>query len=332
MAPVNGAQSAADRLAALGEMFMSQIDGPPPSAKRAKHKPFGASANASASSPKLSPKLGPAAAPEGETLSRSARKKKNKKERQKAQAAGGLPASASQPPSATAAPAAAKKDNKSGNAARQSTAAAAPAAAAATKTQPAASVLADAKLPASGPGRPGPPRMSAAEKKRFMSGKISDLRSTPQVEEDRRRRQKSEKTEEEKEFNSTLREILEFVTPQLGKQQQRQYHEQKIRALGGTIEKRDKMPYKILQQHRKNAEETRKKKIAKDKLLGVTKDASAHRKQWAVDRHIKQKKEALKEKTARRNDGLLRVGLGAKEHKGMAVISKKEVAKLSRKM
>merc|ERR1712098_141502 len=96
------------------------------------------------------------------------------------------------------------------------------------------------------------------------------------------------------------REVLDYVTPQLGKHERRQYEEAKIRALGG------------------------------EKTLGVSTSVSSHRKQWAVDRKIKIKKEALKEKKRRREDGLLRIGLGAKESRGMAVISNRALKGLQR--
>merc|ERR1712176_121451 len=101
----------------------------------------------------------------------------------------------------------------------------------------------------------------------------------------------------------------EFVTPQLGKQERRQFEEQKIRALGGTMEKREKMPYKMLQAHRKAGEARRQKVLAEEKTLGVSMSVSKHRKQWGIDQLQKQKKEEIKEKKRRREDGLLRLGL-----------------------
>merc|ERR1712146_569031 len=131
---------------------------------------------------------------------------------------------------------------------------------------------------------------------------------------------RGEPDENSKEFRDTLREVLDFVTPQLGKQARRHYEEAKIRALGGTLEKREKKPYRLLQEDAKHREEKRKKILAEEKLLGVTMSTTAHRIGGEEDRAIRKRKEALKEKKKRQRDGLLRIGLGAREHKGMATI------------
>merc|ERR1712048_381320 len=167
-----------------------------------------------------------------------------------------------------------------------------------------------------------------AEKRRFMSGKVADIRSKGGAQ-STERGHKAE-TEEDREFKKTLREVLDFVTPQLGKQERRQFEEQKIRALGGTLEKREKMPYKMLQAHRKSGEATRKKKIEEEKTLGISMSVSKHRKQWGIDQLQKQKKEELKEKKRRREGGIMRLGLGAREHKGMAVIPSASLRKYQR--
>jgi hypothetical protein len=172
-----------------------------------------------------------------------------------------------------------------------------------------------------------PRKVSAAERRRFMSGKVSDIHGKASTLEGRGRNGRDR--EEEREFNKTLREVLDFVTPQLGKQERRQFEEQKIRALGGTLEKRQKMPYQKLQADRKQADVTRKRKVEEEKTLGVSMSVNKHRKQWAVDRLQKQKKEEIKDKKRRREDGLLRLGLGARESRGMAIIPQKALKKFN---
>merc|ERR1712046_369100 len=92
--------------------------------------------------------------------------------------------------------------------------------------------------------------MSAAEKRRFMSGKVSDIRShgaqSPAV-----GRKSGGDPEEDAEFRKTLRDVLEFVTPQLGKRERQQYEEAKLRALGGQVDARLKRPYNLLKQDAK---------------------------------------------------------------------------------
>merc|ERR1711953_1419927 len=96
------------------------------------------------------------------------------------------------------------------------------------------------------PVRSSAPRISAAERKRFMSGKVSEIRGKKQSEITTKGGRRHE-TEEDREFKNTLREVLDYVTPQLGKHERKQYEEAKLRALGGTIEKREKVPYSKLQ-------------------------------------------------------------------------------------
>lgn len=162
------------------------------------------------------------------------------------------------------------------------------------------------------------PKVSAAEKRRFMSGKVADIRAGARKEE--RRGKGTPPSEETELFKKTLREVLDWVTPQLGKNEQRQYEEARLRALGGTLEKRVKTPYNLLQQQRKAAEEKRQKILQEEEVLGVSMSASKHRAGWAVDKLLKKKKEDLKDKKRWREDGLLRLGMGAYEKRGMAVI------------
>lgn len=152
-----------------------------------------------------------------------------------------------------------------------------------------------------------------------MSGKVSQIRS--KAASGGGRSGHAGQSEEDREFRQTLREVLDFVTPQLGKEEQRQYEDAKIRALGGTVEKRNKMPYRLLQIKQKERAEERRKQLEEEKYLGVSMSANQHRNGREVDKLLRQKKEAIKEKKRRREDGLLRLGMGARESRGMAIIS-----------
>merc|ERR1712224_1106703 len=119
--------------------------------------------------------------------------------------------------------------------------------------------------------------------------------------------------EEDAEFKKTLREVLDFVTPQLGKQERMQYEEAKLRALGGTLDRRQKQPYNLFQQDQKRRDAKRAKVVENEKYLGVSMSARSGQE---VDKILRKKKEALKEKKRRREDGFLRLGMGAKESRG----------------
>eukprot|EP00927_Polykrikos_kofoidii_P015347 TRINITY_DN16809_c1_g1_i1.p1 TRINITY_DN16809_c1_g1~~TRINITY_DN16809_c1_g1_i1.p1 ORF type:complete len:419 (+),score=95.23 TRINITY_DN16809_c1_g1_i1:36-1259(+) len=175
------------------------------------------------------------------------------------------------------------------------------------------------------------PRVSAADKRRFMSGDVAKIRSKAiqKVSWRKKKRDDEPDAEEDREFKQTLRQVLDYVTPQLGKQERKRYEEVKLRALGGTLDKREKMPLWKLNADRKAAEATRKRKLEEESHAGVTFSTSKHRKQAAIDTRLKMKKEAIKEKKARREDGLMRLGLGAREKRGMAVIPQHQVAKFS---
>lgn len=176
----------------------------------------------------------------------------------------------------------------------------------AVPTKPPSPKLAPASAPAE---RPAPaasnsraiPRMSAAEKRRFMSGKVSEIRSRGPNSVGKGSR--GGQSEEDREFRQTLREVLDFVTPQLGKEEQRQYEDAKIRALGGTVEKRNKMPYRLLQIKQKERTEQRRQQLQEEKYLGVSMSANQYRNGREVDKLLKQKKEMIKEKKRRREDG-----------------------------
>eukprot|EP00747_Dinoflagellata_sp_TGD_P214962 gnl/TRDRNA2_/TRDRNA2_87751_c0_seq1.p1 gnl/TRDRNA2_/TRDRNA2_87751_c0~~gnl/TRDRNA2_/TRDRNA2_87751_c0_seq1.p1 ORF type:complete len:167 (-),score=38.36 gnl/TRDRNA2_/TRDRNA2_87751_c0_seq1:55-501(-) len=130
------------------------------------------------------------------------------------------------------------------------------------------------------------------------------------------------KAAEEEEFKSTLREVLDFVHPQLGKQERKQYEDAKTRALGGTIEKSNKMPYGILQRQLQKRKEKLKELNLEQQHSGISMSANNHMPTWAVEQVLKRKKEALKEKKKRQAGGILRLGLGAHEKGGAVTISR----------
>lgn len=186
------------------------------------------------------------------------------------------------------------------------------------------SLEASDKLSSDKPVQRLPPRMTAAEKRRFMSGNVADIRSKGGPKTTAKRHGDPE---EDAEFRKTLRDVLEYVTPQLGKQERRQYEQAKIRALGGQIDERPKRPLNLLKQDAKIFERKRTAKLEEEKHLGVSMSASKHRGRYEVDKLLKEKKEMLKDKKRRREDGFLRLGLGAKENRGMAIISKGAIRK-----
>ncbi|CAK0876912.1 unnamed protein product [Prorocentrum cordatum] len=140
----------------------------------------------------------------------------------------------------------------------------------------------------------------------------------------------SEDPEEDAEFKRTLRQVLDFVTPQLGNAERRHYEEAKIRALGGTLEKRQKMPYKTLQVVQKKQEAKRQAALEEEKILGVSTSASAHRSVYAEDKAQRKRKEMAKEKRRRQQDGIMRLGMGAKEKGGLAVLPRSAVYRAQR--
>jgi len=179
------------------------------------------------------------------------------------------------------------------------------------------------------------PSISAAERRRFMSGKISDIRSDGRqgAEDDgvRHRRRGPTDPEEDAEFKKTLKQVLDFVTPQLDKNAQKQYEEAKILALGGTLEKRRKINYAALQRSARRAEAARQEKVKEDKQLGITSHVSQHRAVWEVDKLRKKRKQEFREKKRRREDGLLRLGMDAREKKGLVTIPQHAVRSFMKK-
>mmetsp|Transcript_62172 Transcript_62172/g.158088 ORF Transcript_62172/g.158088 Transcript_62172/m.158088 type:complete len:234 (-) Transcript_62172:75-776(-) len=182
-------------------------------------------------------------------------------------------------------------------------------------------------------GPPGkPPGMTAGDRRRFMSGKVGDLWSGPkEVSEVQGKRGKQQESEDDKEFKGVLREVLDFVIPQLGKQEKKQYETQKIRALGGTMDKGLKMPYWLLQKSHKRLENVRQEKLKEEENLGVSMSASAHRLGFQVDKELRKKKAAAKDKQKRIADRLYDIGMGARERGGIAVIPNRVVKGFNRK-
>lgn len=167
--------------------------------------------------------------------------------------------------------------------------------------------------------------VSAAERRRFMSGKVSEIRS--KATQGHTATSSSAKSQQEAEFNKTLREVLQFVTPHLGKQERRQWEEAKILALGGTIEKRQKTPYGVLQRDRKRARATRTEAEAEKKQTGfITSNDRFAVLAWEKDNIMKKRKQQVKEKHKKRDAfNLLRLGMGARERKGLVTIPKTQL-------
>eukprot|EP00931_Biecheleriopsis_adriatica_P079868 TRINITY_DN53208_c0_g1_i1.p1 TRINITY_DN53208_c0_g1~~TRINITY_DN53208_c0_g1_i1.p1 ORF type:complete len:334 (-),score=76.21 TRINITY_DN53208_c0_g1_i1:381-1382(-) len=170
------------------------------------------------------------------------------------------------------------------------------------------------------PGRAAP----ASERRRFMSDKVSQIRATAAPPPPRGRHKDADK-EDSEEFKRTLKEVLNFVTPQLGKAERRQFERSRILAQGGTLESRPHEPYAHVVRQRKAQEEARQRRLAEEKLLGVSTSFNQHRRGYAGDSAILRKKEAALAKKRRKDNDILNVGLGAKESRGMYVIPKKNL-------
>lgn len=305
------APSAEDRLAALGEAFMRSIDGPPPKRAGAAVAPR-QSANVASSEPR---KVGAPGLP-GEGKKRRRNKNKNKARAAGSSAIESAPAKGGSGSNFTAP----HPNNSAGLQAAVARASAA--------------VFGGASLAA--PAAAGaPPQMSKRERRDFMSGKVSCIRSSWKPENDDAPEQRrggtkpGARSEQDAEFQKTLKEVLHFVTPQLGKRERQQYEDSKIRALGGTIEKQ-KMPYKRFQETIKQNKEKREKLVAEDKYMGVEMSANAYKASWVVDSVLKKKKAALKDKKERQEGGINRLGMGARERNGMATISRAAINGMKR--
>merc|ERR1711974_229777 len=132
------------------------------------------------------------------------------------------------------------------------------------------------------------PGMSASERRRFMSGKVSQIRTKPDTESANRKGRgkygSGGDPEEDAEFKATLKQVLDYVLPNMGKKERRHYEENRVRALGGTLEKRNKMPYSLLQQEARRHEEKRQRILEEEKTLGISTSVSAHRQDRQVDK------------------------------------------------
>ncbi|CAE8587758.1 unnamed protein product [Polarella glacialis] len=175
------------------------------------------------------------------------------------------------------------------------------------------------------PGRPG---STASDRRRFMSAKVGQIFADKFVQPVSKG--KTLAVEDSDEFKKTLQEVLNFVTPQLGKSEKRQFEQNRVRALGGTMEKRPMEPYAHVQRQRKEQEVARHKRLDAEKLLGVSMSANQHRRGDSGDSAVRRKKEALVEKKRRKDTEILGLGMGAKESRGMAIISKQAVRKFQR--
>eukprot|EP00933_Yihiella_yeosuensis_P053414 TRINITY_DN5164_c0_g3_i1.p1 TRINITY_DN5164_c0_g3~~TRINITY_DN5164_c0_g3_i1.p1 ORF type:complete len:359 (+),score=106.72 TRINITY_DN5164_c0_g3_i1:65-1078(+) len=168
------------------------------------------------------------------------------------------------------------------------------------------------------PGRP----MGAAERRRFMSDKVDKIRSKP-IEPEQRKGGKKKDSEEDAFFKQTLKDVLNYVTPQLGKQERKQHEQATIRALGGTLEKRPHEPYSHVQRQLKSQERGRQLRLAEEKIMGVSFSANQQRRTNVADSLLRRNKEEKKAKQRRKENEILSLGMGAKESRGMAVIPKR---------
>ena len=184
-------------------------------------------------------------------------------------------------------------------------------------------------------GRPAPRVLQipgkaskGSEKRRFMSDKVSSIRSKPEVPKQKARKGKRGPDQEDSaEFKQALKDVLNFVMPQLGKSERIQYEKAKIRALGGTPDKPQYEPYAALQRRQKNEEAARQRRLAEEKHLGVSLSATQQRRGASADDATRRKKEALQAKKRRKDSDILAVG--AKESRGMVIIPKNKAKSYS---
>mmetsp|Transcript_57753 Transcript_57753/g.122855 ORF Transcript_57753/g.122855 Transcript_57753/m.122855 type:complete len:306 (-) Transcript_57753:6-923(-) len=198
-----------------------------------------------------------------------------------------------------------------------------------------ANKLASAPAAAAPPPRPaprkvGPPTRShtngASDRKAFMSGKIASVWGSggKDVPMEKAKGRKDDVDEESKEFKGILKQVMEMALPEMEKRDRRVYETKKLRALGATLDKGEKMPYRLLQKRAKRLEAERKDKVEEDKNLGVSTNSSKHRLTWQVDKLLSDRKKDYKEKMARRGAREYDIGLGGREKKGMVVIDRQQ--------
>ena len=167
-----------------------------------------------------------------------------------------------------------------------------------------------------------PGKSFSSEKRRFMPDKVADIRSKPQAPKQKR---KVGDTEDTAEFKKTLKDVLNFVVPQLGATERRQYEQAKVRALGGTWERRPHEPYAVLQRRWKRQEEARQQRLEEEKTLGVSFSAVKHRTRHSGEAAMNRKEQARIEKKRRKESDILGLGAGARERRGMVVLPKNRV-------
>merc|ERR1712014_531277 len=157
-----------------------------------------------------------------------------------------------------------------------------------------------------------------------MSDKVSQIHDVMATPEPKGKFKKGD-PEETEEFKKTLKEGLDYVMPQMGKDERRQYEQSKLLALGGTLEKRPHEPYAHVKRKRVQLEQIRQEKLKEDKLLGVSLSANKHRRADIGDSARRRKEEEAKAKKRRKEGDILKLGMGAKESRGMAIIPKKNL-------
>mmetsp|Transcript_21858 Transcript_21858/g.49821 ORF Transcript_21858/g.49821 Transcript_21858/m.49821 type:complete len:321 (+) Transcript_21858:47-1009(+) len=178
-------------------------------------------------------------------------------------------------------------------------------------------------------------RVARPDRRRFMSDKVADIRSKPQIaQQGRKRKKRSEDDEIEQsgEFKKLLQDVWTYVTPHMDRGAAKQFEQAKIRAYGGTADKLIKMPYRMLKERQKQDAIKQQEKVEADKILGVVTSVDKHRNKRGVHQALSHRKQEIKSKYARqaasRQMGL---GMGARERRGMAVIPKQALDKFSKK-
>mmetsp|Transcript_23774 Transcript_23774/g.55389 ORF Transcript_23774/g.55389 Transcript_23774/m.55389 type:complete len:213 (+) Transcript_23774:71-709(+) len=169
-------------------------------------------------------------------------------------------------------------------------------------------------------------RMRPGDRRRFMSDKVSAIHSGPRLEQPRSRKRskgtdEDEKLENSNEFKSIIRNVWDFVSPEVSKSARKQHSEAKIRALGGTPDKPIKMPYNVLKERQKKDKAQQKEKLEEDKFLGVSTSVSKHLNIRGVDQLLRSRKASAKTKKTRADSNRqMSLGMGAKESRGLAII------------
>ncbi|CAJ1394510.1 unnamed protein product [Effrenium voratum] len=171
------------------------------------------------------------------------------------------------------------------------------------------------------PGRP-----LASQKRRFMSDKVGEIRSKPSAPKAKAKAGRSDPEERDTaDFKRTLKDVLNFVMPQLGRAERKQYENAKVKALGGTLEKPPWEPYSVLQRRRKGEEAARQRRLAEEQTLGVSMSATQQRKSRGQVSAQRKKQAEVARKRRPKEPDILNLGEGARERRGMVVLPKKRV-------